>query len=284
MYFIQICVVSSVLTTAGTSVRFLLKPWLQLSNDLSVLSWGKLGRNCYSPKPLRGLLLTQGSAFSMERSRALSWAPKVTSGCCRAPGGLCPPSHDRAVQWGTNQTCQHRNLHAPPVLPLKCYQGEPGSCTALSTGDVQPPRSSGFQGLKITQFLDLMQVNNSLSASPSSLRWIDFVPELAGCFLTLRASETGSEWDAGHAWSPTFSQHCSWTFRKWHNTPFISLWSWNLAQTYCQTPDSTQFYDHFTFIAHLPKKSRFGTKLKIRCAGCNTPLTRGDIGLEQRSV
>lgn len=97
MYFIQICVVSSVLTTAGTSVRFLLKPWLQLSNDLSVLSWGKLGRNCYSPKPLRGLLLTQGSTFSMERSRALSWAPKLTSGCCRAPGGLCPPSHDKEL-------------------------------------------------------------------------------------------------------------------------------------------------------------------------------------------
>lgn len=111
--------------------------------------------------------------------------------------GLVPLKPCQKVgQWGTNQTCQHRDLHAPPVLPLRCYQGEPGSCTAPSTGDVQPPCSSGFQGLKMTQFLDWMQVSNSLSASPSSLRWIDFVPEPMGFFnsKSLRNRERMCYW------------------------------------------------------------------------------------------
>lgn len=198
--------------------------------------------------------------------------------------GLVPLKPCQKVgQWGTNQTCQHRDLHALPVLPLRCCQGEPGSCTAPSTGDVQPPCSSGFQGLKMTQFLDWMQVSNSLSASPSSLRWIDFVPEPMGFFNS--KSLRNREW------------MCYWTVLCLRRALNITAGPLGDGITHSSHLCGVEILHRLTVkpwillrftmalrLEHVDKKSRFGTKLKITCARCNTPLTCRDTGLEQRSV
>lgn len=51
-----------------------------------------------------------------------------------------PKPCQKVGQWGTNQPWQHRDLHSPPVLPLRCYHSEPGSCTAPGFKNDPVPR------------------------------------------------------------------------------------------------------------------------------------------------
>lgn len=212
------------------------------------------------------------------QSPCVVFSRKVLPSLCRgvAPCPELPSWHQDAAE--------HLGAHSPQAMPkswtmrnksnlpawgpsfssstLRCYHSEPGSCTARGTEEMQPPCSSGFQGLKMTQFLDLMQVNNSLSARPASLRWIDFFPELVGCFLTLKSSKN-------RKWMWCWTVLC---LRRALNITSEPLGDGRTNPSHlCETeiltellsnPEFYAIYDGFMFSTHLQKDPDLGPNRK----------------------